>query len=347
MRVLVATARLPFAPSDNADLSKGLQEGLVSNGHDVDTVELPFTPDCARLDRQVVALRCLDLSAAGGSPVDRLITLGYPAYAIPHPNKVAWLTARASEGCAPWSETPVRAAYLSAEQEKRLDMERADTGFLRECRQVFVASRAMEATLSRFHGLKAAGVLYPPAARHQSQSGGSTGEYFVCPSDHVALDDLRLLIEAVRGVNGRFKMVLLSRFPESRSAAIQAVLEASRMTHRVEQLHDATQADEEQLISNSRALILAARDEPVCRQHMLMAMGARKALVALDSAGAPLELLRDGDNALIVAARQTDIGRALQKLVAPEFAIRLGRNAHVTLERSGIDWGRVARILVD
>src|SRR5437870_5376206 len=114
MRVLVATARLPFAPSDNADLLKGLQQGLVSNGHDVDTVELPFTPDCACLDRQVVALRCLDLSAAGGSAVDRLITLGYPAYAIPHSNKVAWLTTRAREGCAPWCETPVRAAYFSA-----------------------------------------------------------------------------------------------------------------------------------------------------------------------------------------------------------------------------------------
>jgi glycosyltransferase involved in cell wall biosynthesis len=347
MRVLIATASPPFAPSDNVNLLKGLHRGLIANGHEADTVELPFTPDCARLDQQIVALRCLDLSAAGGSAVDRLITIGYPAYAIPHPNKVAWLTARSSEGCAPWSQTPVRAAYSSSEQDKRLDVERADTGFLRECRRVFVSSRALEPVLSRVHALSAAGVLYPPPPWTPPEPGGSTGDYFVCSSDGVALDDLRLVIEALRGVSGRFKLILLGRFAEARAAAIHVLIKASRMTHRVELLNANNSVHEVDMISNSRALILAARDESVCRQHVLMAMYARKASIALDWVGAPLELLRDGDNALVSAGRQPDITRAMQKLVTPELAIRLGHNARLTIERFGIDWGRAAKVLMD
>src|SRR5207244_13308735 len=175
-----------------------------------------------------------------------------------------------------------RAAYSSSEQDKRLDVERADSGFLRECRHVFVSSRALEPVLSRVHALSAAGVLYSPPPWTPPETGGSTGDSFVCSSDGVALDDLRLVIEALRGVSGRFKLILLGRFAEARAAAIHVLIKASRMTQRVELVNASNSVDEVEIISNSRALILAARDESVCRQHVLMAMYARKATIALD-----------------------------------------------------------------
>jgi hypothetical protein len=61
---------------------------LRERGHDVASVELPSG---ARARDDAAAWRLLDLSIAGGRPVDLLIATGFPAYFARHPRKVAWL----------------------------------------------------------------------------------------------------------------------------------------------------------------------------------------------------------------------------------------------------------------
>ncbi|HLZ30442.1 MAG TPA: glycosyltransferase [Chloroflexota bacterium] len=347
MRVLMVTTHVVFTTGESSQLQQCLRQALLADGHEVDTIDLPFTPECARLDQQVLALSCLDLSEAGGAPVDRLIALGYPAYAIPHPNKVAWLTKCLAESCAPWCESPVRGLDdAAADREKQHVVLRADTRFLRECRRVFVASNALETVLGRLNGLAPDGVLYPPLLCSESETGGTVGDYFVCPIDGVVEEDLRMIMDAMRGIAGKFKLVLFGAQDSPRAAELRALVQTSHGAARVEVQQETTRRDEVRLISNARGLILATRDEPVCGQRLLAAMRARTPTLALTWVGAPLELLRDGENALIVEPRQDDVSRALQRLTARDVATRLGTAANATLDRRGIDWATVSRTLL-
>jgi hypothetical protein len=64
---------------------------LRDRGHEVESVELPSSGTRA----DAAAWRLLDLSSAGGRPVDLLIATGFPAYFARHPHKVAWLAGQA------------------------------------------------------------------------------------------------------------------------------------------------------------------------------------------------------------------------------------------------------------
>jgi len=102
VRIVVAGPRADDTDAQTASLVAGLRQ----RGHEVEAVSLPSsgTPEGARAD--AAAWRLLDLSAAGGRPVDLLIATGFPAYFARHPRKVAWLLREA--------EVPADLAALDA-----------------------------------------------------------------------------------------------------------------------------------------------------------------------------------------------------------------------------------------
>src|SRR5215475_2455643 len=92
MRILIATAQVPFVRGGAEILAEGLMHALHAQGHAAEIVAMPFKwypPE--RILEQVLACRLLDVSESGGDPIDRVIGLKFPAYLIPHPHKVLWL----------------------------------------------------------------------------------------------------------------------------------------------------------------------------------------------------------------------------------------------------------------
>jgi len=89
MRILIATTQVPFVRGGAEGLAEGLQHALRSHGHEAEIVAIPFKwyPPKKILDN-MLAWRLLDVTEASGVPVDLLIGLKFPAYLIPHPNKV-------------------------------------------------------------------------------------------------------------------------------------------------------------------------------------------------------------------------------------------------------------------
>ena len=92
MRIVIATVQVPFVRGGGEMLADGLEAALLAAGHDVETVRLPFKwypPE--RIPEHVLAARLFDLTESSGSRIDRMIGLRFPAYLLPHPNKVLWI----------------------------------------------------------------------------------------------------------------------------------------------------------------------------------------------------------------------------------------------------------------
>jgi len=92
MRILIATSQVPFIRGGAEIHAEGLRDALRAVGHEAEIIAIPFKwyPPQQILDH-MLACRLLDLTEVAGTPVDLLIGLKFPAYLIPHPNKVLWI----------------------------------------------------------------------------------------------------------------------------------------------------------------------------------------------------------------------------------------------------------------
>ena len=91
-RIIICAAQVPFERGGAEALVEGLRRNLLSRGHSVDVVSLPFKwyPP-ARLLSSALSWRMLDLHEVNGQAVDMVIATKFPSYVVEHPHKVTWL----------------------------------------------------------------------------------------------------------------------------------------------------------------------------------------------------------------------------------------------------------------
>lgn len=86
MNVLVAASVNEYSCYEEEQLTKLVAEGLKKTENKVDYFLLPYKPEALSLLDQITAYRLIDTSEA-----ELLITIGYPACFIKHPNKISYL----------------------------------------------------------------------------------------------------------------------------------------------------------------------------------------------------------------------------------------------------------------
>jgi hypothetical protein len=92
MRVIVASVRTPFVQGGAEIHAEQLINALLAEGHQAELVTMPFDAgNPERIPDQMLACALMDSDEINGVKVDRLIALKFPAYLMPHPNKVVWL----------------------------------------------------------------------------------------------------------------------------------------------------------------------------------------------------------------------------------------------------------------
>src|SRR3954447_2497188 len=92
MRVLIATTQVPFVRGGAEMLAEGLRDAMIAAGHEAEIMAFPFKWYPADvMAAQLLAARLLDLSEFSGMRIDRVVGLKFPAYLIPHPDRVLWL----------------------------------------------------------------------------------------------------------------------------------------------------------------------------------------------------------------------------------------------------------------
>jgi hypothetical protein len=125
MRILIAYSYTPFQPRDPVALSL-IRACRSRYGEDlIEVIKLPIVAGVPGWSAQVAAIRTHQVIDVYQGKLNRLIALDYPAFALPHPNKVLWLRSFSSD------DVEVQQRYL------------------REATRVFAGSRVVEERLQR------------------------------------------------------------------------------------------------------------------------------------------------------------------------------------------------------
>lgn len=102
MKVVIVETLVPGAPSDASGVT--LAARVRDAGHSAETLRLPFRWDADPL-AQVLGVRLLEVPG-----VDRVVAIGFPAFAVRHPRLVAW---RRDGDLPATASAAARAAYAA------------------------------------------------------------------------------------------------------------------------------------------------------------------------------------------------------------------------------------------
>jgi glycosyltransferase involved in cell wall biosynthesis len=303
MRVVVAAPQVPFVRGGAELMAQDLVGALRERGHEAELVTMPFKwyPGTRVLD-QAFLWRLVDLTESDGRPIDRVIATKFPAYAVRHPNKVAWVLHQFRQAydydrteLGQFSESPEDRATRAAVQ-------RLDAVALGEARKVFATSGNVADRLQRFNGIAAEVLPHPPQALPY-RTGQSEG--FVLSVNRLdRAKRIDLLIEAAKH-EPSLRVVITGEGPDRER--LESL--ASGLNGQVEfvgRVDDERLAD---LYARSLAVYYAPIDEDFGMVPYEAFLSGKPVVTTID-AGGPLEVVRDRETGVVVAPEAAEIARA-------------------------------------
>ncbi len=326
MRIVVAAPQVPFVRGGAELMAEDLVDALRTRGHEAEIVSIPFKwyPGTRVLD-QALLWRLADLTEADGQPIDRVIATKFPAYCVRHPNKVAWVLHQFRQAYD-YDRTELGQFDESPEDRAtRRAIARLDAVALGEARKVFATSQNVADRLQRHNGIEARVLPHPPQSLSYREAEPEGFVLSVNRLDRAKRIDL--LIEAARR-EPSLRIVITGEGPDrERLERLASGLNG--------QVRFAGRVDDEELVdlyARSLAVYYAPLDEDFGMVPYEAFLSGKPVVTAHD-AGGPLEVVRDHETGVVVAAEAAEIARACAYLAA-----------HVDEAKA---WGRAGRLLAE
>lgn len=335
MRVAVVTSDVPFVEGGHRVIARALVRALRDTGHAAEMVTTPQN----RFGRQLsayLATRLTDVEVAGdGEPVDRVISLRFPSYAVRHPRQVVWLNHRMREYYDLWDDFHAGLGTRGrlVEGARRRIIHFLDGRLLRH-RAVIAQSQTIQTRLRRWGAIPSA-VLYPPAPQRAYRCDEYNGSVLVV-GRLTRLKRVDLLIRAAAAAGGGWRVRIAGEGPQR--AELVALAHELGMDNRVVLLGE---LDEPRLVheyAHCAAVYFGARAEDY-GLVTLEAFSSAKAVVTCTDSGGPAELVQDGVTGFVAAPTVAAVGEALARLTGEaRLAERMGAAAaQVAMQHSWAD----------
>lgn len=326
-RVLVVTSGALFVRGGHLTIAEETAAAIRRAGHLAEVVVTPQN----RFGRQLSAYLATWLTDVGetadGKPVDQVISLRFPSYAVRHPRHVCWLNHRMREYYDLW-ERFVRGLGRRGrlkEGARRKVFHVLDRWLLtRNVTRLVAQSRTIQARLQRFGGI-ASELLYPPPPERPYRTDGY-GDYIFAVSRLHPLKRLDLLVEAAALARNRSLSFKIAGEGEEQPRLRERV-RALGLDGRVELMGAVSDAQLVAHYARCRAVYFAPWNEDY-GFVTLEAFRSGKAVVTAADSGGPAELVRHGENGLVAAPTAEAVAAQLDALGEDRaLAERLGQNA--------------------
>ncbi len=347
MHILITTTQVPFVQGGAEIHSCSLQAALQAAGHQAEIVAVPFKwyPPERMLDH-MLACRLLDLTEANGRKIDRVIGLKFPAYLIPHPNKVLWILHQHRQAYEQWDHALGDMNHYGNGREVRDAIRRADTQLIPEARAVFTNSQNVSRRLKDFCGLDSTPLYHPPN-NVDAFFCAEAEPYFFFPSRINASKRQRLAVQALAHAGTGSRLVICG---ESEDPIYHEKLLADVATlglqNRVSLLGRVSEKEKLRLYANCLAVVYPPFDEDY-GYITLEAMLSSKPVVTCTDSGGPLEFVVEGETGLVAAPEPDLLGSALARLWEHRnAAAAMGRAGRASYRARDITWPAVVETLV-
>lgn len=345
VRVAVVTSDVPFVEGGHRLITRNLASELERHGFDVETICTPQN----RFGRQFAAYLANWLTDVGLSgddvPIDQVISLRYPAYAVRHPRHVCWLTHRMREYYDLWPRFKKQLSWKGKIKEgtRRFLIHRADRYFLtRNVTRLFALSKTVQERLMKWGGIPSE-VLYPPPPRRDYRTDSYDNVIFTVSRLH-PLKRVSLLLKAMKHVKSQSVRVVVAGTGEEDEALRQLAGELG-VAERVQFLG---RIDEQTLLSHyarCRAVFFAPFMEDFGFVTLEAGRSKKPVITCVDSGG-PAELVAHGKSGYVLLPDPHFIARQIDVLADnEELAMRMGAIAEQSMR--GINWeSTLSRLLL-
>jgi glycosyltransferase involved in cell wall biosynthesis len=344
MRVAVVTSSPPMTEGGHMVIARALVHALRAEGHHADIIVTPQN----RFGRQAsayLATWLTDVGMSDGRPIDRVISLRYPSYAVRHPYHVCWLNHTMREYYDLWPRLTSGLGRLGRAKEgvRRRLTHAADRYLLtRNVRRLFVQSKTVQDRLAMWPELRST-VLYPPPPQRAYRCD-VFDDYVFMVSRLTPLKRADLLIRALATPDG---------------AAIRAVIagdgeERGRLDALAARLGVADRVMFTGALPEAELLEHLARCRVVCFPPIgedygfvtVEAFASGKPVVTCTDSGGPAELVIDGERGFVCAPTPEALAGGLRRCMDdPSASERLGQRAHAFA--ATLTWPATVRRLIE
>ena len=313
-RVAVVTSHPPFAAGGHLVIARALVDALNERGHDAAVVLTPQN----RFGRQASAYLATRLTDVGeafdGRPVDQVISLRFPSYAVRHERHVCWLNHRMREYYDQWprfSASLSRRARFKERARRRL-IHATDRYLLtRQVTRLCAQSRTIQARLERWGGIRSE-VVHPPAPPRPYRCDGY-GDFLLVASRLTPLKRLDLVVDALREpAAGSARCIILG--DGDARASLLARIEAYGLGSRVTVRGHVSDTDLVDHLARCRAVCVPAAAEDY-GLVTVEALASGKAVITCTDSGGPTELVDHEVNGLVVSPEAPALAAAVGRLL--------------------------------
>ena len=309
-------------------IARSLVQALREAGHTADIIVTPQN----RFGRQAsayIATWFTDVGSSDGKPIDQVISLRYPSYAVRHPKHVCWLNHTMREYYDLWDRFSggLGTAGRIKESVRRTAIHATDRYLLtRNVSRLFVQSRTIQRRLAIWPELRST-VLYPPPPPRPYRCE-EYGDYVFLVSRLTRLKRVDLLIEALAQPGVTVRAVIAGDGEER--GALESLARARGVADRVA---FAGRISDDALVEH------LARCRAVCFPPFeedygfvtAEAFASRKAVITCRDSGGPAELVEDGINGVIGEPTPQSLASALRRVMDdPRAAERMGAAAYAS-----------------
>lgn len=345
MKIAVANTVLPFAKGGAEYLEQALIKKLIEQGHEVCSVRIPFKWH----PQEQILINTLAAENMVIDGADLLIALKFPAYCIPHSNKVIWLLHQFRQAYDLW-DTPYQDLMNDINGlEIRNGIINVDNKVFKGAKKIYACSEVVAKRLKFFNEFESK-VLHCPLLSEHIYYHETEGDYIFCPSRMTEGKRQHLLIEAMKYTKTPVKLILAG-LPESKEylLRLQNLIATNELGNKVTLLPTFISESEKcDYFSRCLAVAYIPVDEDSYGYVTLEAFYSGKTVVtALDSGGIHL-LVKDQESGYIVEPRAKEFARVFdQMFLHKNKLISLAQNGLNRSKNIGISWERVIKELTE
>ena len=347
MRVLIATVQVPFIHGGAEIHAQGLRAALCAQGHEAEILAIPFKwyPPEKILDH-ILACRLLDVSEVAGTRVDRLIGLRFPAYLIPHPNKVLWILHQHRTAYELWDHPLSDLVYYPNGSQVRDAIEQADRKLIPEARAIFANSQNVASRLKRFCDIDSTPLYHPPPHAEKFYSSDANN-YLFFPSRLCIPKRQELTLEALAITRNpvRVSFAGTADHPDYRNK-LESLARKLKIQKRVEWLGAVSDEENRSLYAKALAVVYPPVDEDY-GYVTLEAMLSGKPVITCRDSGGPLEFVLDQTTGIITDPTPEALAAAFDFVWENrDEAESWGRAGRVRYESLNLSWANVIQKLL-
>jgi glycosyltransferase involved in cell wall biosynthesis len=344
VKIAVVTNCVPFLRGGAEILADALVARLAEHGHQAALIRIPFEwrpPE--RILEQILACRLMRVPE-----VDRIIAFKFPAYYIPHPNKVFWILHQFRQAYDFWGTEFQDLPDSPAGRAIREAIIASDNLYLREGTRVFTNSQVTAGRLMRFNGI-AAEVLEPPLLNENDFRCESYGDYIFSPGRINSTKRQRLLLEAMKHTKSNVRLILAGK-PEdpADSLSFRKWIAQHDLEQRVTLLDRfITEEEKVDLFANALACAYIPYDEDSYGYVTLEAFLSAKPVLTCTDTGGVRDFVAEASGGPVVEPEQKSIAAAMDLLFSdPQQTRKTGESARDFAKKRNINWNRVIATLV-